>query len=194
MRTSERGINLIKQFEGCVLHAYDDGFGNLTIGYGHCADDVYQGQVITERDAERILLNDLVRFENNVNKYVNTYELNQNQFDALVSFAYNIGSVDEMLRYGAIELKGIPDRMLLYVHAGDEVVEGLVNRRKKEVELFNTPVKVIHDISYYAHLIADTIQGKYGVDEQREKALGQDYKIVQGGINTLWDYIGKNIK
>ena len=194
MRTSQNGINMIKSFEGCVLHAYDDGFGNLTIGYGHCANDVYKGQTITESEAEQLLINDLKRFENHVNAYNYIYNFNQNEFDALISFAYNIGSIDEMTRNGTIAKHDIPERMLLYVHAGNEVVEGLVNRRKKEVELFNTPVKVVHDISYYAHLIADTIQGKYGVDEQRQKALGQDYKIVQGGINTLWDYIGKNIK
>ena len=99
-----------------------------------------------------------------------------------------------MLRYGQIERAAICDRMLLYVHAGDMVVDGLVRRRKREVELFNTPVKSVHDISYYATLVADTIKGVYGIDEVRKTKLGEDYKIVQGAINTLWDYIGKNIK
>lgn len=194
MVTSKNGIDLIKGFEGCVLHAYDDGFGNLTIGYGHCASDVFKGEVITESEAEELLKKDIKRFEDNVNKYVTTYNFNQNEFDALVSFAYNIGSVDELLRDGTLERAGITERMMLYVHAGDMVVEGLVNRRKKEVELFNKPIKTVHTISYYAGLVADTIKGVYGVDEIRKTKLGEDYKIVQGAINTLWDYIGKNIK
>ena len=194
MVTSKNGIDMIKGFEGCVLHAYDDGFGNLTIGYGHCASDVFKGEVITESEAEELLKKDIKRFEENVNKYVSTYNFNQNEFDALVSFAYNIGSVDELLRNGTLERAGITERMMLYVHAGDMVVEGLVNRRKKEVELFNKPIKTAHSISYFAELVADTIKGVYGVDEIRKAKLGEDYKIVQGAINTLWDYIGKNIK
>ncbi len=194
MRTSENGVNIIKQFEGCVLHAYDDGFGNLTIGYGHCTGDVFAGEVITQAEAEQILYDDLKRFEDNVNKYVRRYDLNQNQFDALVSFAYNIGSVDDLLINGTLAKVEITERMLLYCHAGGEVVQGLLDRRQSEVNLFNTPVGTVKDISYYAHLVCDTINGKYGVDEQRKQALGHDYKIVQGCINTMWDYIGKNIK
>ena len=103
MKINNEGLDLIKKFEGCVLHAYDDGYGNLTIGYGHCANDVYNGQIITQSEAEQMLINDLKRFEDNVNKYVATYDLNQNEFDALVSFAYNIGNVDELLNYGSRE-------------------------------------------------------------------------------------------
>lgn len=194
MRTSENGLKLIKDFEGCILHAYNDGFGNLTIGYGHCAPDVYQGQTITQNEADEILKKDLQRFEVNVNKYNAIYNFNQNEYDALVSFAFNIGSVDELLNYGSRPRHTITTEMLTYCHAGGQVVQGLVNRRKKEVDLFNTPAGVNHDISYYAHLVCDTINGKFGIDEQRKIALGADYKIVQGCINTMWDYIGKNIK
>lgn len=192
MKTSKNGVEMIKSFEGCILHAYDDGFGNLTIGYGHCANDVYKGQIITQSEAEQMLINDLKRFEDNVNKYVATYNLNQNEFDALVSFAYNIGNVDELLNYGSRDKSTITTEMLTYCHAGGQVVEGLQIRRKKEVELFNK--SITHNIEYYAHLVCDTLNGKYGVDEQRKKSLGEDYRIVQGCINTMWDYIGKNIK
>ena len=93
MKTSQKGINLITSFEGCSTKAYWDKYGKVwTIGYGHTGPDVSEGQIITNQQAENLLKNDLKRFESYVNNksYV-PHILNQNQFDALVSFSYNCG-------------------------------------------------------------------------------------------------------
>ena len=89
MRTSQNGINLIKQFEGCRLRAYQCAAGVPTIGYGHTAG-VKMGQTITQVQAESYLKDDLMKYETKVMKYYDKYRFNQNEFDALVSFAYNI--------------------------------------------------------------------------------------------------------
>ena len=89
MRTSQRGIDLIKSHEGLRTKAYMCPANVLTIGYGHTRS-VFPGQVIDVKEAEELLKEDLIRFENAVNKYVEVY-LNQNQFDALVSFTFNVG-------------------------------------------------------------------------------------------------------
>ena len=90
MQTSENGINLIKKYEGCKLKAYYCPSGKLTIGYGHAGADVYIGQTITKDKAEEFFNNDLKRFEKGVNNLLKV-KINQNQFDALVSFSYNCG-------------------------------------------------------------------------------------------------------
>lgn len=92
MRISNRGINLIKRYEGLSLKAYKpvDSEPGWTIGYGHHGPDVHKGEVITEAHAERILRRDLLDFERGVDRLVTT-KINQNRFDALVSLAYNIG-------------------------------------------------------------------------------------------------------
>lgn len=193
MKISDNGKKLIIEFEGFRNDTYDDGFGNLTIGIGHCANDVYKGEHLTDREVYALFYNDIARFEENVNKYDYKYNWTQNEFDALVSFAFNIGSIDELVRYGDLSKSEIPARMLLYCHAGAEVVEGLQVRREKEVELYKTPVAKTKDISYYFNLIAETLLGSFGNGDEREKKLGDDYKIIQESINVLYDYLNKNI-
>ena len=190
MKVSKNCINLIIEFEGFRNDSYDDGFGNLTIGIGHCASDVFKGEHLTDSEVYELFYNDISRFEENVNKYDYKYNWSQNEFDALVSFALNIGSIDELVRYGDLDKKDICDRMLLYCHAGGEVVKGLQRRRKAEVELYKKDNK---DTGYYFNLIAATLSGKYGNGEEREDKLGNDYNIVQGAINTIFDYLRKNI-
>ena len=94
------------------------------------------GQVITRSQGEKLLKDDLVRFEACVNKYDHKYDFNQNEFDALVSFAYNIGSIDQLTANGTRCRKVIADKMTLYVHSGGRVIPGLVSRRKAEAALF----------------------------------------------------------
>ncbi|EBZ0929872.1 lysozyme, partial [Salmonella enterica subsp. enterica serovar Typhimurium] len=98
MRISEKGITLIKEFEGCSLKAYPDpgtGGDPWTIGYGwtHSVDGkpVKPGMMIDEATAERLLNTGLVGYENDVSRLVKV-KLTQGQFDALVSFAYNLGA------------------------------------------------------------------------------------------------------
>jgi GH24 family phage-related lysozyme (muramidase)/peptidoglycan hydrolase-like protein with peptidoglycan-binding domain len=137
--TSQKGINLIKSFEGCRLTAYQDSVGVWTIGYGHTSG-VYSGMTITESQAEAYLKSDLVTSENAVNKYV-TYAINQNQFDALASFTFNLGSGNlststllKKLNQG--DISGAASEFDKWVYAGDKVLEGLVKRRAAEKELF----------------------------------------------------------
>jgi len=89
MKTSDRGIELIKSFEGCKLQTYHCSAGVATIGYGHTGKDVRPGMVITQETAEKLLRQDLARFEAGVAK--SAQKTTQGQFDALVSFAFNLG-------------------------------------------------------------------------------------------------------
>lgn len=91
MKISAQGLNLIKQFETLELKAYICPAGKLTIGYGHTGADVKAGMVITEARANELLANDVAQFEKDVASLV-TVPLKQSQFDALVSFAFNVGS------------------------------------------------------------------------------------------------------
>lgn len=138
MKTSDNGINLIKKFEGCRLEAYKDPVGVWTIGYGHTGD-VKEGQKITEKKAISLLKSDLEKFEKKVAKYDWKYHFNQNEFDALVSFAYNIGNVDGVTKNGKRSRGQVADAILLYNKAGGKVLNGLVKRRKAEHTLFVTP-------------------------------------------------------
>jgi GH24 family phage-related lysozyme (muramidase) len=135
MEISKRGLELIKSFEGCRLSAYRDAVGVLTIGYGHTRG-VYSGQRITQEKAEALLLEDLDQYERNVNSWNYIYKWNSNEFDALVSFAFNIGSIDQLVGYGKRSKDIIPDKMLMYCHAGGNTLAGLKRRREAERALF----------------------------------------------------------
>lgn len=137
MKISENGLNLIKKFEGCNLTAYRDAVGVLTIGYGHTGD-VKEGQKITQKKADALLLEDLQRFEKHVNQYRKNYKFSQNEFDALVSFAFNIGNINQLTNYGKRNKGMIADKMLLYTKAGGKQLSGLVKRRRAEHDLFIT--------------------------------------------------------
>lgn len=147
MKTSQRGVDLIKEFEGLRLTAYYDAVGVLTIGYGHTnrsasADryPVYPGQTITAAKAEEILKADLVVFEDAVNRNV-TYPINQNQFDALVSFTFNVGegnlrSSTLLKKLNSGDIMGAANEFERWVYAGGQVYPGLVRRREAEKALF----------------------------------------------------------
>lgn len=137
MKTSNNGITLIKKFEGCRLKAYKDAAGVLTIGYGHTSG-VKAKDSITQEEAENLLKEDLVKFEKKVSKY--KYSFNQNQFDALVSFAYNLGSIDKLSQEGKRSKEQIALHIRDYVFAGGRRLQGLVNRRQAEFNLYMTPV------------------------------------------------------
>jgi GH24 family phage-related lysozyme (muramidase) len=139
MKASDKCIELIKKFEGCRLKAYRDPAGVLTIGYGHTRN-VTLGQTITEERALQYLRDDLVKAQTEVSKYNTIYKWNQNEFDALVSFVFNIGSLSGLTKFGTRSKEEIASKMLLYVNAGGKKLEGLVKRRKAEHDLFVTPV------------------------------------------------------
>lgn len=133
MKTSDRGIALIKSFEGCRLTAYLCPSGVWTIGYGHTAG-VCQGQKITQEQADAFLASDLEKYE----KYViaTGLKLNQNQFDALVSFTYNCGNGNLKKLINGRTLPEIADAMLMYNKSNGKALAGLTRRRQAERELF----------------------------------------------------------
>lgn len=140
MRTSKAGIDLIKSFEGFSPKACKcvKSEKYYTIGYGHYGADVSASQTITKRDAEKLLARDLISFEAKVNKYMHKYKFTQNQFDALVSFCYNVGNIDGITKKGTRTIKEIANAFLLYNKSGGVVLKGLQNRRVKEKELFES--------------------------------------------------------
>lgn len=142
MRTSQDGISLIQGFEGCRLTSYQDGGGVWTIGYGRTAG-VCAGMTITMDEANDFLVEDLVQTENFVNVYV-TVPLSQHQFDALVSFTYNLGSGSlkrstllRLLNLG--QYQNAADELLKWDHDNGVRVPGLTRRRNTERDLFLTP-------------------------------------------------------
>ena len=140
MRTSVAGIELIKKFEGCRLMSYKCPAGVWTIGYGHTGG-VKQGQTITQSQAEQYLISDLAKFEAHVEKFYKKYCWNQNEFDAMVSFAYNIGSINQLTAFGTRSKDVVKEKIKLYNKAGGKVLPGLVRRRQAEYELFTKNVE-----------------------------------------------------
>ena len=137
MKTSQRGINLIKQFEGVRLTAYKCPAGVYTIGYGHTRG-VQRGMRITEEEASAFLASDLLNSEKAVERYDSVYHWNQNEFDALVSFTFNCGATNlrALLRNGRRNRSQIAEILPLYRKAGGKVLKGLERRRAAEKALF----------------------------------------------------------
>ena len=101
---------------------------------------------ITKAKALELLKKDLERFEKHVSKYMSKYHFNENQFSALVSFAYNIGNIDGLTANGTRTIKQISEKMLAYNKAGGKTLAGLVRRRRAEQDLVNKPVKSVKSV------------------------------------------------
>lgn len=138
MKISENGLKLIIDFEGFCPKATKAVKTEkyYTIGYGHYGKDVEEEQTITKDEALSLLKKDMKRFETKVMKYNDCYNFTQNEFDALVSFAYNVGNIDQLTAKGTRTRKEIADAMLLYIKSGGNVLDGLRKRRIRERELF----------------------------------------------------------
>ena len=146
MRLSEAGLSLIKEFEGLQLTAYRCSANVLTIGYGHTGSDVYEGKSITEAEAEKLLLADCESSQQCVSSFVHV-PLTQFEFDALVSFVFNVGSTAfinstlcKLLLSGA-ERSVVAAEFPRWVKAGGKTLPGLVRRREAEKALFLRKVK-----------------------------------------------------
>lgn len=140
MKISEAGLDLIRHFEGLRLNAYQDSVNVWTIGYGHTGKDVKAGKKIDIFDAEILLKKDVEKFETAVNDAV-TVPLTQGQFDALVSFCFNLGAgtllkSTLLKRLNAGNYEGASGQFVLFVHAGGRELPGLVARREAEQALF----------------------------------------------------------
>lgn len=141
-KIGQAGLALIKQYEGCRLAAYRCAAGVWTIGYGHTAG-VHSGMTITQAQADAYLQQDIAKFEGYVNNpaYVPiTEQLNQNQFDALVSFAFNLGAGNLRKLCKGRTVAQIAQAMTQYCKANGKVLAGLKRRRAAEQALFNKPV------------------------------------------------------
>tara|TARA_Y100001972_G_scaffold64277_1_gene78520 strand:- start:27 stop:491 length:465 start_codon:yes stop_codon:yes gene_type:complete len=139
MKISEYGLNLIKHFEGLELEAYQCAAGVWTIGYGH-TKDVQPGDQWSESHADHMLEVEMEEYENYVNTAV-TVPLSQNQFDALVSWVYNLGNGNltsstmlKVLNSG--DYAGVPAQIKRWNKAGGKVLEGLTRRRQAEADMF----------------------------------------------------------
>lgn len=183
MKISQHGIDMIKEFEGCVLSAYYDSGGTLTIGYGHTAN-VYEGQHISLDEAEKYLRADLLTAETEVNAWAFHYHWDQNEFDSMVSFTYNCGAgcFRNLIKNGDRTKGQIAEAMLLYVSDGKDQLEGLKRRRERERSLFLCPVDIDDSEDYQTvDDIVDAIwAGKFGNDEERKEKL---YEFFQNKVN-----------
>lgn len=143
MKTSKAGIELIKKHEGLRLAAYLCPAGVPTIGYGH-TKGVRLGQVITEAEAEHFLIEDLRTSEKEIDSH--NLQLNQNQFDALVSFVFNVGAGNfrssTLLRRVRLNSNDndIENQFNRWVYGGGKILPGLVRRRKEEANLYTNGI------------------------------------------------------
>ena len=185
MQISQKGIDLICEFEGCVLHAYYDSVHVLTIGIGTTNADsdiidttIYPGMTITQETAEKWLeLSVNKKYVPKVMKYDSIYHWNQNQLDALTSFAYNIGSIDQLTANGTRTIDEISNKILAYDKANGQTLAGLTRRRKAEKELFDTPVE---------KWVEDTIGWRYQLNN------GSFVKSNWKEVNGKWYYFKSN--
>ncbi len=136
MHINNEGLSIIKESEGLSLKAYKCPAGVWTIGYGHTGRDVKKGMVITEEKATDLLRSDIARFERDVSYYNKIYKFTNNEFSALVSFAYNIGSIAGLTKAGTRSKEQIANKMLEYCYASGKKLNGLYTRRQKERRLF----------------------------------------------------------
>lgn len=135
MKASQKCIDLIKKFEGCRLSSYRCPAGVWTIGYGHTTG-VKAGDVIAQARADEYLMQDIEKYESLVNSYNDRYHWTQNEYDALVSFAFNIGNITGLTAAGTRSKQTIADKILLYNRANGVPLPGLIKRRQEEHDLF----------------------------------------------------------
>lgn len=167
MNISQEGINLIKNFEGIRLTAYKalPTEEYYTIGIGHYGPDVHEGMTISEARAEELFKSDVKKFEDAVTKL--NLKLNQGQFDALVSFAYNCGAGNLRKLTSGRSLSQIADALPLYNKAGGKVLTGLTRRRQAERELF-----LRGGVSKTTEVKTDVIIGSARSDENKKYQNG----------------------
>lgn len=142
MKTNEKGKKLIKNYEGLRLIAYKCPAGKTTVGYGHVNESMKVGTKITEAEANRLLIGDLEKFETGVSSYVKV-ALNENQFSALVSFAFNCGlaalyTSTLLKKLNEADYIGAADEFLRWDKCNGKPLAGLTKRRKAERDLFLT--------------------------------------------------------
>lgn len=188
MEVSKNCIEMVKRFEGLCLKAEKCPAGVPTIGYGH-TKNVKMGDTCSTQQADMFLLSDLHDASKEVDKYMKIYNFNQNQYDALVSFAFNVGSIHQLTGKGTRTINQISNKMLLYKKAGGKVLKGLEKRRIEEQKLFNTPCNTTSETKKsYDEIAKEVIKGLWGNGDERKKRLtdaGYQYKRVQNKVNEM---------
>ena len=184
-KIGQAGLNLIKQFEGCRLTAYQCSAGVWTIGYGHTAG-VYKGMKITQAQADEYLKQDVAKFEKYINNpsYVPfTAQLNQNQFDALVSFAFNLGQGNVKKMCTGRTINQIPSAMQQYCKTAGKTLPGLQRRRKAEAALYNKKVESCTGAT------TTTVKESedYSMNTIKKGSKGKSVKVWQIIIGTMAD-------
>ena len=181
LHISQKGIELIKSFEGCRLQGYICPAGIPTIGYGYTGKingkKITTATKITQAQAEALLAADLAKFENHVRLFDSKYHWNQNEFDALVSFAYNVGSINQLTQNRKRTKAQIAQAMLLYDKANGQILAGLTRRRQAERALFLEPIEKGVD-----EMNVETIQMKVNgktVSVRRILANGTNYVAIR---------------
>jgi len=194
MQTGKAGLELIKSFEGLGLKAYLCPSGVLTIGYGHTGkvrgNKITLQTTITPEEAETLLKEDLTRFEKAVDSLVKV-PLNNNQFDALVSFVFNIGinafsgsTLLKLLNSG--DYKGASQQFKRWIYGNsNKVLEGLKKRRTAEEKLFNTPV--LKALESPNDIIWELMNGNLKVEIQDvSKAVSDLEKAKSENSSVYW--------
>jgi lysozyme len=189
MKTSPSGLELVKEFEGLRLKAYKCPAAVWTVGFGHtsAAGDpvVTSGLVITKAEAEEILKCDLVQYEDAVRKLVKVV-LTQSQFDALVSFTYNVGEAQFsrstlLKRVNAGRFDEVPAEFMKWIKGGGRELPGLVRRRRAEVKLWrgmDTDTPIHHD---EARAEPDPPKAIKSITQSREANAA----VAAGGLSTI---------
>lgn len=190
---NNKAINLITFWEGFSPRATKcvDSEKYYTIGFGHYGADVKKGATITREAAIELLKKDLKTMEKRVNTYNKIYDFNENEYNALISFCYNVGNIKGVTRDGTRSKKEIAEAMPLYCKAGGKTLLGLVRRRASEVALYNTPVIVNTAPAKKTNeqIALEVIRGKWGNGANRKKKLtaaGYDYNAIQKLVNAYF--------
>lgn len=198
MKISKAGIDLIIGFEGfsakaCKCVSTEKYY---TIGYGHYGPDVKKDDTITREEAIKLLESDLLSFEKKVSKYDSKYDFNQNEFDALVSFAYNVGNIDQLTANGTRSRDKISECMLLYNKSGGKVLNGLTKRRKVERDLFLTKVFASYYSKYSGSSTSvDIVLKSIGVESKYIGSWTSRKAIAtKNGISNYTGTIEQNLK
>lgn len=199
MKISKAGIDFIIGFEGfsakaCKCVSTEKYY---TIGYGHYGSDVKKDDTITKEEARKLLEADLLSFEKKVSKYDSKYDFNQNEFDALVSFAYNVGNIDQLTAKGTRTRDKIAECMLRYNKSGGRVLNGLTKRREAERKLFLTNVSTSNYYSKYngSSTSIDIVLKSIGVESKYIGSWTCRKPIAnKNGISNYTGTIEQNLK
>ncbi len=196
MKTSPQGIEFIASFEGFVDHPYRDPVGVWTIGYGHTGPGTQAMGTISHAKALELLAADLAIAETAVNGL--RLQFTQPQFDALVSIAYNCGggivaastSLGQALRTQG--MKGVPDALKLYVHAGGRVLQGLVNRRNAEAVMWGQAAAVEGPASWLTKVELrrcrelDALRKTQSPSDEQQRRIGVLVSVLTAQRKRIW--------